>query len=43
LLTVPWREERTEGDGVWEQNAVKKTGQNATVFAKRVLERGEGS
>ena len=36
-----WREERTECDGVWEQGAGERRGQSVTVFAKRVLERGE--
>jgi len=41
LGTGYWREERTEGDGVWEQGAGEKRGQSVRVFGNRTLERGE--
>jgi len=41
LGTGCWREERTEFDGAWEQDAGERRGQSVTVLGKRVLERGE--
>ena len=36
-----WREEKRGFDGVWEQVARERRVQSVTVFANRVLEKGE--
>jgi len=42
LGTGCWREERAEGDGVWEQVAVERKREILTVLWNRLLDRGEG-
>ena len=41
LVSECWREERAQGDGVWEQVPGERRGQGVTIFDNRLLELGE--